>query len=419
MKKINKDVLYEILQYLLMIIIIFECNSVYSQIYGIHLAIRAIMTGIAILSVILLIFLKKIKIHKQISKLVIGFIIYNILCSIIMFVNTESFSGKGIIVLVFLIFLPLLQIYLSNLTKDEVKKLLQKFVDIVIILSIVSLMFWVLSNVLSILKPSNIVKILWGEPFSLIKSYFNLHFDTQDVWWITGTPLIRNTGVFTEGPMYAVILLVALMFNNFLCFENTKNNFIKTSILFITMITTISMTGVICASIIVAYSIIKNILLTNKLNKRLVTIIFIIAIIVIIPVAIFLLSKKMNTGSVAHRNMDIQIGLSAFAEKPILGYGVNHERATETDYNAGYGYSNTIIPVLTDGGLILAIIYTMPTVFLLIQSIKNRKNNHILFSLIYIIILFTTLIQYRLLMMLLININYLLLCNYHLKEREI
>ena len=90
MKKLNKELVRDVLQYLLMIIIVFECNSIYSQIYGKHLIIRAIMTCVAISLTILLINLKQIKINKQISKNVMIFIIYDVLCSIIMLVNTYT-----------------------------------------------------------------------------------------------------------------------------------------------------------------------------------------------------------------------------------------------------------------------------------------------------------------------------------------
>lgn len=401
MKKIiNNELLCEILQYLLMFIIILESNSIYAQIYGYHLIIRAVMVGMAILSLSFLMVLKKIKIHKSI----IGFIIYDILCSIIMFINTDSISGKGVIALVFFMFLPLLQIYLSNLKKHEFKELLKKFVNIVIVLSLISLMFWIISAIFNILKPTNIVKIVWAKPYSSIESYFNLHFYTQDVWWITDSPLIRNTGIFTEGPMYALILMIALIFNNLLCFEKTKSNLLKTIILFITMLTTISVTGIISAVIILAFNIKEYMLSLSRVKQKFFLVSLVILIIIMIPLGTILAIKKMNTGSAIHRNMDIQIGLKNFLEKPILGHGVNHERSTESDYENGYGYSNSIIPVLTDGGITLTLIYIYPLVYLLIYSTVAKKYNWLCFGLIYSIILFTTLIQYRLSMMFMLAI---------------
>lgn len=415
MKKIDNDsLLYKILQYILVFTIILECNSIYSQIYGCHLIIRLVMTVIAIISIIFLIIPKKIKIHKPI----LFFIIYDILCVIMMLINTDSLSGNGIITLVFLIFLPLLLIYLSNITKEEFKNLLTKFVNVVVVLSVISLIFYILILLLK-LKPTTTIKIVWGKPYTLIESYYHLYFNTQDVWWLTGKSLMRNTGIFCEGPMYALILVVALIFNNLLNFKNTKSNLLKTIILFITMLTTISVTGIICSIIIIATNIKKYVLDMKKSYRKWFVISLLIVIICMIPIGLNFLSKKMNTSSAIHRNMDIEIGLNTFLEKPLIGHGINHERATEIDYENGYGYSNTIIPVITDGGILLGAIYIIPIVLLIIDGVKKRKINYLTFSLVFIILLFTTLIQYRLIMMLLISIIYCIIYNDYLVEENV
>lgn len=415
MKKINNNsLLHKILQYILVFTIILECNSIYSQIYECHLTIRLIMTVIAIISIIFLIMSKKIKMCKPI----LFFIIYDILCSIIMLTNTDSFSGNGIIILVFLIFLPLLLIYLSNLTKEEFKNLLTKFVNVILVLSVISLIFYILILVFK-LKPTNTIKIIWGIPYSSIDSYCNIYFNTQDVWWITGTSLMRNTGIFSEAPMYAFILIVALIFNNLLNFENTKSNLLKTMVLFITMLTTISVTGIICSIIIIAANIKKYVLDMKPCYRKWFVISLVTVIICMIPIGLSFLSKKMNTSSAIHRNMDIEIGIDTFFESPIIGHGINHERATEIDYENGYGYSNAIIPVITDGGILLSVIYVMPIALLIIYGIKRRKINYLIFSLVFIILLFTTLAQYRLIMLLLIAISYCMVYNNCLAERNV
>jgi len=79
-----------------------------------------------------------------------------------------------------------------------------------------------------------------------INSYFNLHFDTQKMG-IGGFTLIRNSGIFCEAPMYAIILLVTFMFQLFIDeIEFSKRNFY---ILVVTIITTVTTTGIICTSL--------------------------------------------------------------------------------------------------------------------------------------------------------------------------
>lgn len=408
---------FNIMQYIIAIFTILECNSIYSQIYNAHHMIRTIFILIVIVCMVasLFIFFRPIKIYKKAMK----FIIYDYLCSILMLINTSSVSGKAIIILVFMIYLPVLLIYLTNLTKFQLYNLLKNFVNIVVILCVISLVFWGLSSVIGLLKPTNALKVVWAKPYSLIDSYFFLHFDTQDVWWITGSSLMRNTGIFTEGPMYALIIIVALIFNNLLLPIEKGKSYKKNIIMFITMISTISVTGIFCSFIILFGNIKTGISMMRMANKKQWIYILIIICIILIPFTINLMIKKISTSSAVHRNLDIQIGMKKFVENPIIGKGINHERETELDYETGYGYSNTIIPVLTDGGILLANIYLIPAFLLGYKSLKKRKKKILAMLIVYFIILFTTLVQYRLIMLLFISLIYVLNINNEFFEEEI
>ena len=108
-KKINN-----ILQYIFVTLLILEANSIYSQIYGIHLYIRTAMIITSI--IILLIMLNK---KSIIYKKVFRFVIYDFFCSLILMLNTDNFNGKIIILFVFILYLPLCLIYLTNLSKQN------------------------------------------------------------------------------------------------------------------------------------------------------------------------------------------------------------------------------------------------------------------------------------------------------------
>ena len=409
-----KEKITNILQYIIVITIIFECNSIYSQIYGCHLVIRAVTIITSICCMLFLLIKNKAKINKKILPL----IMYDYICSAIMLLNTSSLNGKIVVILMFIIYLPIVIIYLDNLSKKEIHDLLKKFVNVIIILCIISLVFWFFSSIVKILKPTNAIKVVWAKPYSIINSYLGLHFDTQEVWWITGSPLMRNTGIFVEGPMYAVVIMFALLANNLV--ESTEKNkrWKKNIILCITMISTMSITGIICAAIILSKNIIELFKNMNLKKKKIFISILVIVCVLALPVVTNLIIKKVNTSSALHRNLDLQIGIKIFFESPVIGKGINHERATELDYENGYGYSNTIIPVLTDGGIILFNIYLIPAVLFGYRSIKERKINYLILLIIYCIILFTTLIQYRMIMLMTIALMYVLSFNREFMEVE-
>ena len=88
------------LQYILLTIILIECNSVYSQLYRYHYYIRGSLIAIAIL--ILLIFLVLGNKKKQVNtKILLNSIFYVLACSFIMLLNSDKLNGKIIIILIF------------------------------------------------------------------------------------------------------------------------------------------------------------------------------------------------------------------------------------------------------------------------------------------------------------------------------
>ncbi len=392
------------IQYLYVICLILECHSVYSQIYGYHLIIRGIITIISILCMIIILLNRKVKIYKS----VLSFIIFELLSSALIFTNTDNNTGKMIIILIFMFFLPLTLIFYSNLSKSEFKQLLNKFVNVVVVLSLISLIIWFLSSIIPIFKPNGSLKVVWGHPYSIFESIYYIHFNYQVVYWITGNPIMRNTGIFTEGPMYAVILIIALIFNDLIYYDNSRKSLKKTLIIFVTLISTMSTTGLVCAILIMLFNLKNYISILPKSIKPLLICLIGFAILVSVPIGYNLLDKKMSTGSAIHRNMDLKNGLNAFLNNPIIGNGISHQRGTEEDYEVGYGYSNTIIPVITDGGILLGIIYLLPMILLGIKSIIKKNYNNLMLLIIYMIILLTTLIQYRLITMTLISIIFIL-----------
>ena len=349
---------------------------------------------------------RKCEVKSWISK----FIICDYVCSTIMLLNTTVNSGKITIILIFMLFLPTLMIYLSGCSKEEIRNILFKFVKIVSMICMFSFIMWILFSILHIMGPTNTINVVWAKPYSTIDSYFFVHFDVQYVTFIFENPIIRNTGIFTEGPMFAFVIIIAMLINNSFIINN-KRKVLYNIILLITMISTFSFTGIICVLVIFIYNIIKRIIALDKdLRKKFIVIISVI-IVVLMPLIIVFSIKKIGTSSASHRETDIINGLQTFIESPIVGKGINHERLTELDYEVGYGYSNSIIPILTDGGLFLLFVYIMPMILLIYKSIKERQISNLPIILIYMIILFSTLVQYRMLLLLLLGLIFVKSCD--------
>ncbi len=417
MKNFNQkylNIIKNIMEYVFVIIIILECNSIYSQIYNIHYIIRSLMVITACGVMIVDIFIKLINKKLILYMPILIYIVFDLMCSAIMFFKCDNNTGRFIILMYFVMFIPIFLVYLSNIEYENLRKIGKKLVNIVVIISVISIIFWALGAVFNIIKPLNEIKVVWGRPYSVMDNYYGLYFDShQDVYWLTNSPIPRNMGIFGEAPMFAVVIMVAmtinlLLFNNELENTDKKRNIINLVTLFMTMISTISITGIGFALIIISFYGINILKKISKKNKIILFGCIIVAIIAMLPIGIQIMNKKASTSSAIHRNMDINNGIKAFMNDPIIGKGINHFRGSETDVKNGYGYSNSIIPVITDGGIILGALYLIPMIVSIINDIYNKNVNKIIIYIMFNVILFTSIVQYRLIMFAIIGILYCL-----------
>ena len=85
------------------------------------------------------------------------------------------------------------------------------FVDWMAVISWITFVFWGLSS-FEILKPSGTFEIDWGGNIVLY-NYHNLYYSSpqQYIDWI-GHGIRRNIGIFVEGPMFMLTLILALLF---------------------------------------------------------------------------------------------------------------------------------------------------------------------------------------------------------------
>ena len=402
------------LEYVLVISIILECNTIYSQLYGIHYIIRGALCLTTLISTIGICLIKK---KIKINKCVLLFII-----AIMMIMLIKTRNRVGIIILL----LPLSSILFSlfllfyNYGYDEIKKIFKKIVKIVTLLAIISLMFWIFGSLFNIIKPTGTIKFVWGKPYSIGQSYFYIHFNspgqTAWSWGLFNSTVYRNTGIFTEAPMYSFVLATALLFNMWL--PRNKENIRNEIILVIATVTTFFFFFIICALLILIYRFLEY---TKKIksskNKKIIYIATTIFIIGGLFFSYTTIQRKMSVASTQNRILDLKNGFSNFLNNPIIGNGINSPKPSESNPEIGYGYSNAIIPILNDGGIILFGMYFLPFA-IFCHWMNNNKIKKILTILIGAIFMFTILIQYRLLFILYLSLGFSLINFKQLKTKR-
>ncbi len=395
----TKDKCINYLEYLLCFLMIFSCRTVYAHIVGYNIGnIITVMLVLVLSTLICLHVNKKIKTKAFLSIIILIFYLL-----IYFFINVKQ--NQISFVKNFFIILPLFILYFLTMESDYIKEILKKYARIVIAIAICSLFFYLFGSCMKFINPNTTITFEWGVN-QTVTGYFFLHFDTQTTW-IFGETVLRNTGIFVEGPMYSLQLILAYAF---ILFENKKIINAKSIILAITLFTTLSTTGIIVFIILTLYKWLKS---KDKVTKTLLfPIIVIISIICIFVV--FQDKKNANINSYSIRNDDIQVAMTSLKNNPIFGDGfANNEIAISNMssfrlYNTGL--SSTFVIILIQGGIYLTIFYLLPIIGLTIKSYKKEDYIVCAIGITQILLYFTTTFQYTELMMFMIafNINYIL-----------
>lgn len=400
--KLSKNKLNSFLQTLFIFLIVLETRSVFSRLDN------GSINQLAILGIILcLLLIICLNFNLNIKKSHLGFLfLYYIIMILFLFINPgDNKLGFSIN---FLIVLPLFFIVLNIYTKMEISRLLEIYVHIIFTIACISLLFYIMGSVANIIHPNVAININWTTDPSGIKNiagYFFVHFNTQETTMF-GLNILRNTSIFVEGPMYAL----HLMFATTLSINIKKNIINKYSLIFgLTILTTLSVTGILFYLFILLYKYI----LFCKTNSKLILLPFVI--IGILMVGTLFYTDKQSTSSYNIRTDDYAASFQVFEQYPIFGGGYQNRdiivkyMSDFRQYNTGL--SNSFITIIAQGGIFLTIFYLAPIILDFLKIFRDRKSNFTIFQLILLqmYLFFTITYQYSSLMMFFLALDYYLL----------
>ncbi|MGJ0684409.1 hypothetical protein ACR74D_05095 [Lactobacillus johnsonii] len=282
----------------------------------------------------------------------------------------------------------ILMFSLAYLVYKNSKKpfLMTAYCNVVFIVAIVSLIFWIFGSNLHLLQPTGTFLSKWNEldDYQGVLSYYNLYFETQ-----TLNQTIRNSAIFVEAPM------ASLTFSMALCLEvlyqnNTKFHIIKVLVLIMAIISTVSSTGYICLLLTMGY-----LLLTSKSSNIYLLIVktTIIPIILVVGMILinYFLSQKLNSNSGFSRKRDYINSFIAWINYPFMGTGIDIDGnfLLPSGIKIGkFGYSNSFGRVLGENGIYILILYLISIINSVYTSIntKDTKRLFLTFMLIYLFI---------------------------------
>lgn len=397
---INKKKIVGLLEYIIGICIVLDANTVWLDKNSTRKIINFIILSICIILIFIIDFNKEIDKKKLISgSLLIIFLLFTNI--IFMYLSVDG-NGLKLYIERFILFLPLTTIYFITRQKDMDNNLIIKISNIMIILSILSLFFYIFGSTLNIITPNSKVLLDWGGE-KYINTYYNLHYEAQEIY-VRGTKFIRNTGIFTEAPMYSFNLSIALMAQLF--FEH-KVKIKKVILLIVTIFSTTSLTGTITAIVLISLKLlfIKS---NRKLLRLLKASILPVIIVFLTSIGLIFINEKINdsknnkVGSYSVRMDDYKIAYEAWEKNKYIGHGFSRHDITQQYMSLSRlndtGGSNSLIVILPQGGLYLMLCYLVPILICIFISIYSKDLSRLSECIIVVLLFLSTNIPYTYMM---------------------
>ena len=417
-----KAVFYGLIEYVFIIFVILSFRTPFALAIQRDYYLNEIT---AILSVVLLISeISRAKIkYTLFARWVFIFSLYYIVTLLYIFTGGIE-NGILPFITKFLILLPALSLTFSiYFYEDKIIDLLKKYCNIMCIIAVISLFFWLFGSILHIIHPTGSFYAYWGTAYNY-PSYYNLYFERQSDK-IFGVRINRNMGIFTEAPMYSSCLGIAIAIELFLMedLEYCDNFDIKykhlhsfkqlfhpkTLILILTLLTTLTTTGYIMLIFMAFLAFLINV----PKNRQIKILKYIITMIVAAAAFYFayvIFLNKSTSMSWKTRMDDYAAGFTVWKNSFLWGVGFNNWSVVRSFMSSfrqsNLGFSNGIFTVLVEGGILLLSVYVFPIFTCIYNALRQNKLGLAAFAMVVIIEFVVAVIHYEFLMMLLLALFY-------------
>ncbi len=281
--------------------------------------------------------------------------------------------------------------------------LLHKLADIVTVIAAISLVCYLLGTCLDILPWARETTYFWASETRTCTTYYHLYYEAQTAD-IFGLHLVRNCGIFTEAPGYAVFLITALATEMFL---RNRPRVWRLVLLCATVITTYSTKAVLLA---VGVFGLHYIITAPRapLWRRLKLIILPIVCIAGAVIGIILLIDKMNTESFYIRIDDLLASLKAWWTSPLFGTGYYNDESVIAQFaypRPNNGLSMGLPVLLAQGGLFLVALYFGAAVGCVWRRHDGERWKTACFFVVYFALLFVSNIPFSFLSLLVLALS--------------
>lgn len=390
---VNK-VIIKIVEYVFILSLIVECRSIWVYMEG-NINYGRIAMYIISLSCILLIIMNRVIDKKVLKKNISAAII---ICGwLLLYWIQDSKKSSGFIILIITFFFVF--IYLRCFDRPSLNcesSYLEIYENMIFIIAIISLFFWVFGSYLEIIKSTGTIYSLWGN--ASVKSYYGIYFETQSTYFLN-IHFVRNSACFTEAPMASFHFSIAFLTELFL---KKEKKIVKIIVFSLAILTTLSTTGYVL--IILGFGLFYAVKKSDGKISNVIKVIIIPIIIVggfVLTYNLIIMRLGTNSGNI--RMDDIQAGIKAWSNNIIFGNGYGNSDSYKA-YMSGFrsnnkGFSNSILQILAYGGVVLFAPYLAAILVSIVGCIKHKSWMKLMFDILFLFIFSITITPFSILVL--------------------
>lgn len=399
----------KLLIYLIAFLMIINNGTVYTHIVG-YSFLDAITTYAPIILFFIL-FLINRRLTKKSVLIGISIAVYCFIYMILSNSNTKVAVMQIILLFVYIV-------YFFSFEQREGKMYLWiAYRDIIVFIASISILIWIFGSLLGIIQANSTILSNWGTSGTgslvALKNYFGIYFE-RDETYILGRFIVCNRAIFVERAFAAFSFSIACIYELFVEENVSKKRLV---ILVAAMISTLSMTGLIVTVItLIMYYVFykKNSPVYQLIKFMIVPMVLVVGLVIIS----YLLQTKMSMGhSFSSRTSDFINGINAWTNSVLWGYGFGNDSFIHSNFHTGY--SNSISMVLTQGGIMLGILYLVCLLRGIMHGIKKKNINWILCIIVFFIEFSFTAVAFRNITMYMLIVFGFSVCKQPIKYRYI
>jgi len=408
----NLRMFVNLAEYILVILLIMECNSLYALTIfsegGTQNYFKELTIGISVFLLVCYVIRERKLLRKFLQMLI--FIGTLMLYALIFYCLNVCFQPEGVrnqYLTQFMIILPLMIcLFWFNRKQGRPFELLYKHANVVVVYATASLMIFVIALINPDVMNSYINTVNWGGLHGL-NSLFNVCGGRSwDMLPFFGMQIPKNTCFFPEPPMACIPLVTALYTEIYL--KRTKRNLVRAILLSLTIITTGSSLAYVLT--VAAWGM----LILTRMRAKLCWKLMICAGTLLMVVAV--IAHKMETGGGSFRTHieDYWVSIQCFLDHWLYGAGYENGSAIQSympEYRAlsNPGLSNSIAVVFALDGVVFGFFYIIPFLLCGIQVFRT-KNRQVAFWAMGVFGLYVmTIFHYRYFMLFLLAFGYSLI----------